>query len=115
MRTYQPNLPPPKFVFSGRTLISIVAAARWTASCVRAPLCRVAKSNAAFSVPNVRINSYAHIEDSIIYEGVDVGRHCQIRRAIIDKGIHIPAGARIGYDPDEDRRTALPSVRKELS
>ena len=51
---------------------------------------------------NVRINSYAHVEDSILYEGVDVGRHCHIRRAIIDKGLHIPAGARIGVDTEED-------------
>ena len=35
---------------------------------------------------------------------VDVGRHARIRRAIIDKGVQIPEGARIGYDLDEDRR-----------
>ena len=38
------------------------------------------------------------MEDSILFEGVDVGRHAKIRRAIIDKGVHIPAGIEIGYD-----------------
>ena len=36
--------------------------------------------------------------------GVRVGRHARIRRAIIDRDVHIPRGARIGYDLDEDRR-----------
>jgi glucose-1-phosphate adenylyltransferase len=36
-------------------------------------------------------------------DGVEVGRHCKIRRAIIDKGVKIPAGVTIGYDLDADR------------
>jgi len=40
-------------------------------------------------------------------DGVDVGRHARIRRAIIDKGVHIPADMEIGYDHDEDRRRGL--------
>jgi glucose-1-phosphate adenylyltransferase len=53
--------------------------------------------------PNVRINSFARVEDSIVFEGVDIGRHAKVRRAIIDKGVHIPPGTQIGYDPDQDR------------
>ena len=53
--------------------------------------------------PDSRINSYAQVEDSILFEGVDVGRHAKIRRAIIDKGVHIPAGIEIGYDRELDR------------
>ncbi len=52
---------------------------------------------------NVRINSFTTIEDSIIFDNVDIGRHCRIRRAIIDKNVHIPPGTQIGYDLDEDR------------
>jgi glucose-1-phosphate adenylyltransferase len=52
---------------------------------------------------NVRVNSYAHIDDSILFEGVDVGRHSTIRRAIIDKGVHIPPESEIGIDQDADR------------
>ncbi len=55
----------------------------------------------------MRVNSYAQVEGSILYEGVDIGRHAQVRRAIIDKGIHIPPGSRIGFDPDEDRANGL--------
>jgi glucose-1-phosphate adenylyltransferase len=54
--------------------------------------------------PNVRINSYADVSESIIFERVRIGRHARIRRAIIDKNVDIPAGVRIGYDPEEDRK-----------
>jgi glucose-1-phosphate adenylyltransferase len=54
--------------------------------------------------PNVRINSFALVENSILCEGVDVGRHCRIRKAIIDKDVKIPANTTIGYDLEHDRR-----------
>ena len=54
--------------------------------------------------PNVRVNSYAVVEDSILFDGVDVGRHCRIRRAIIDKDVKIPPDTTIGYDLEHDRR-----------
>jgi glucose-1-phosphate adenylyltransferase len=44
------------------------------------------------------------VSQSIIFEDVEVGRHCRIRRAIIDKGAEIPEGTTIGYDLEEDRR-----------
>ena len=37
-------------------------------------------------------------------QGVRVGRHARIRRAIIDRDVLIPRGALIGYNQDEDRR-----------
>ena len=54
--------------------------------------------------PNVRVHSYAEVVDSIIMEGVSIGRHARIRRAIIDKGITIPEGMEIGFNGDEDRK-----------
>ena len=42
--------------------------------------------------------------DSILFEGVVVGRYSKIRRAIIDKNVEIPPGMKIGYDQAEDRR-----------
>jgi glucose-1-phosphate adenylyltransferase len=49
------------------------------------------------------VNSYAEIEDSIIFSRVDVGRRAKIRRAIIDKGVYIPPETEIGFDPELDR------------
>jgi glucose-1-phosphate adenylyltransferase len=54
--------------------------------------------------PRVRINSYADVDEAILMDGVEVGRHCKIRRAIIDKGVKIPPGTSIGYDLEHDRQ-----------
>jgi glucose-1-phosphate adenylyltransferase len=54
--------------------------------------------------PDVRINSYSLVEDSIIFDRVDVGRYAKIRRAIIEKDVKIPAGLTVGYDLEEDAR-----------
>ncbi len=54
--------------------------------------------------PKVMIHSYVELEDSILMEGVDVGRHAKIRKTIIDKEVHIPQGMEIGYDLDEDAK-----------
>ena len=53
---------------------------------------------------NVVVHSYCTIEDSVVLGDVDIGRDSTIRRAVIDRHCHLPAGTRIGFDPDEDRR-----------
>jgi glucose-1-phosphate adenylyltransferase len=52
----------------------------------------------------VRVNSYADVDEAILMDGVEVGRHSKIRRAIIDKGVKLPPGTVIGYDIEEDRK-----------
>ena len=56
------------------------------------------------TVTQVRVNSFAHVEESILLDGVDVGRHARVRRAIIDKGVRIPPNTEIGFDPEADAR-----------
>jgi glucose-1-phosphate adenylyltransferase len=102
IRTYLPTFPPPKFVFAeeipngrrGQALDSIVC----QGSIVSGG--HVARSILGL---NTRVNSYAHVEDSILFEGVDIGRRAKVRRAIIDKGVHIPQGVEIGYNVEHDR------------
>jgi len=53
--------------------------------------------------PGVRINSFASIHDSILLDGVDVGRGARLKKVIVDKDVVIPAGVRIGYNHDLDR------------
>lgn len=53
--------------------------------------------------PNVRVNSYSYITDSIIMNNCNIGRHARIRRAIIDKNVNVPEHAEIGFDPDKDK------------
>ena len=71
--------------------------------------------------PDVRINSYALVEDSILFDRVEVGRRAKVRRAIIDKGVRIQSGALLGYDLEADKRrgctisdTGIVVVPKEI-
>ncbi|WP_298991082.1 glucose-1-phosphate adenylyltransferase [uncultured Pseudokineococcus sp.] len=48
-------------------------------------------------------HSWSTVTDSVLLDCVQVGRHAAVRRAIIDKNVVIPEGARIGFDPDHDR------------
>jgi glucose-1-phosphate adenylyltransferase len=54
--------------------------------------------------PNVQIHSYSEVTDSIIMEGVSIGRHARIRKTIIDKKISVPEGMEIGLNLHEDRK-----------
>jgi glucose-1-phosphate adenylyltransferase len=105
IRTNQPQLPPPKFVFcdDGPRERARRGEAHDSMVCQG---CIVSGGHVFRSIlsPNVRVNSYALVENSILFEGVDVGRHCRIRRAIIDKDVKIPPHSTIGYDLDHDRR-----------
>ncbi|MDH5616444.1 MAG: glucose-1-phosphate adenylyltransferase, partial [Acidimicrobiia bacterium] len=51
----------------------------------------------------VRLHSYASVEDSVLFDGVHIGRNAVVRRAIIDKGVVVPPGFQIGVDLDLDR------------
>jgi glucose-1-phosphate adenylyltransferase len=100
IRTHQRQYPPAKFVFAepGRTgsaIDSIVSSG-----------CIVSGSVVRGSVlsPDVRVNSYSEIDSSILFSHVNVGRHCRIRRSIIDRDVHIPEGTTIGYDAEADRQ-----------
>ena len=103
VRTHQPNLPPPKFVFDDQEIQARVGSAVDSIVCQGAI---ISGGRAQHSIlgPKVRINSYARVSDSILFEGVQVGRNARIRRAIIDKHVCIPAGVEIGFDQEDDRR-----------
>jgi glucose-1-phosphate adenylyltransferase len=53
---------------------------------------------------NVFIHSYSEVKESILMEGVDIGRRAKIKKAIIDKNVKIPPDSVIGYDLEKDRK-----------
>jgi glucose-1-phosphate adenylyltransferase len=100
LRTYQPQLPPAKFVFAedgrrGLALESIVSGG-----------CIISGSEVRRSIlcPNVRIHSFCDVQDSILLPDAVVNRHSRLRRAIVDRGVELPRGAVVGHVPSEDRR-----------
>ncbi len=103
IRTYQPNFPPPKFVFAEKGSPARRGEAVDSIVCLGSILSG-GRAERSILAPETRINSFAEVEDSILFDGVDVGRHAKIRRAIIDKQVCIPPRIEIGYDHDLDRR-----------
>ncbi len=100
LNTWQQQYPPAKFVFAdpermGVALDSIVAGGSIVSGG------RVKGSVLGY---DVRVNSYCDVEDSIIFNHVNVGRHSRIRRAIIDRHVSLPEGTVIGYDAESDRK-----------
>ena len=100
LRTRQRQYPPAKFVFGepGRTGMAVNSIV--SQGCV---VSGAVVRNSLLS-QDVRVNSYAEIDSSIIFTHVDIGRHCRIKRAIIDRDVHLPEGTVIGYDQNEDKR-----------
>jgi glucose-1-phosphate adenylyltransferase len=96
------HLPPAKFVFADSKSQRIGIA---TDSLVSdGTIISGGTINRCVLHPRVRIHSYADVDESILMDGVEIGRHSKIRRTIIDKGVKIPANSTIGYDAEEDRK-----------
>lgn len=57
--------------------------------------------------PATYVASGASVTDSVLLDGVKVGSGAVIRHAIVDKNVIIPAGTRIGVDPEQDRARGL--------
>lgn len=57
--------------------------------------------------PDVRVNSYTEVDQSIIFSHVNIGRHCRIRNTIIDRDVQIPEGSVIGFDPVQDAKNYI--------
>ena len=49
------------------------------------------------------LHSWATVEDSVVLPDCDIGRHCKIRNAILDRGVQVPEGMEIGIDHEADR------------
>lgn len=98
--TYQEQLPPAKFVFDnddrrGQAIDSMVSG-----GCVISGA--TVRRSVLFS--NVKVNSYAYLEDAVVLPDVLIGRNARLRKVVIDKGCIIPEGLEVGYDPVADAK-----------
>jgi glucose-1-phosphate adenylyltransferase len=51
-----------------------------------------------------RIHTGAEVDESVLFDNCDIGRHAKVRRAILDKNVHVAPGDTIGYDLERDRQ-----------
>ncbi len=94
VRTYKPQYPP-SFVEGGAIRNSVL--------CTGCVLARGLVENSIIS-PGVRIHEKAEVRDSILFEGVEVGRGAKLKKVIIDKFSVIPEAFEIGFNAETDAR-----------
>ncbi|MEM5786040.1 MAG: glucose-1-phosphate adenylyltransferase [Syntrophobacteraceae bacterium] len=111
IRTQQRQYPPAKFVYNergttnprtGTAVDSIVSHG-----------CIISGGTVRSSVLsyNVTVRSWAEVDESVIMDDVEVGRHCRIKKAIIDKHNIIPPNTEIGINPQADRERFTVTAR----
>ena len=96
--THMDPLPPAKFVHDtgdrvGRAIDSLVS----NGVIVSGGLVRQSVLS-----PGVRVNSWSTVERTVLLHNVKVGRHAEVRDAIIDKNVVVPEGAKVGVDKEHD-------------
>ena len=97
--TWNPPLPPAKFVFSepgriGHALDSMVCAGVVVSG---------GEVHRSVLSPGVKVHSHSLVTGSVLMNGVSVGRGAVVRNAIVDKNVEVPPGARVGVNLERDR------------
>ncbi|MGZ5577099.1 MAG: glucose-1-phosphate adenylyltransferase [Methylobacter sp.] len=98
--TYQEQTPPAKFVFDNDKRRGMAVDSMVSGGCVISG----AKVRHSLLFSNVRVNSYTTLQDTIVLPQVNIGRHCRITKAIIEKGCEIPESTVIGENREEDEK-----------
>jgi glucose-1-phosphate adenylyltransferase len=98
--TYAEVTPPAKFVHDedgrrGQAVASLVSG-----GCIVSG----ASLRRTLLFTGVRVNSYSHMEESVVLPYVEIGRNAVLKRVIIDRGVVIPEGLVIGEDPEADAK-----------
>ncbi len=91
--TYQAQLPGAKFTLRGNAEDSIVSNG-----------CIISGGDVDRSVlsPDVQVDKWAKVEESIAFPGVRIGRNAVVRRAILDKNVVVEDGAEVGVNREAD-------------
>jgi len=103
IKTFQEQCPPARTVFDDDEVTGKVGLVLNSLICDGCIIMGSRVQNSVLS-PNVKIKRDAEVYESILMEGVNVGKKARIKRAIIDKDVSIPDGMVIGYEPKEDKK-----------
>jgi glucose-1-phosphate adenylyltransferase len=98
--TYQEQLPPAKFVFDDDDRRGMAVDSMVSGGC----LISGSKIRNSLLFSNVKLNSYSLLEQVVVLPDVTIGRHCRIRKAVIDKACSIPPKTVVGENLEEDRK-----------
>ena len=98
--TYKPPLPPAKIVSGENSRQARVTDSLLSAGVI---ICGADVHRSVLS-PGVRVDDLANVCECILMDDVVVGKGAALKRVIVDEGVVIPDGYKIGFDPEEDAR-----------
>jgi len=98
--TYQPTSPPAKFVFDDDGRRGMAVDSLVSSGCIVSGA--LVRRSVLFT--GAQVHSYSEVEDAVILPGADIGRHCRLRKVVIDEGCRIPEGMSIGWEANVDAR-----------
>ncbi len=98
IKTFNHNYPPAKFVWEETERVGMATCSLVSDGCIVSG----GQISKCVLSPNVRVNSFSYVRETIMMEDVTIGRHAEIKKAIIDKNVDIPPYTKIGYNVEED-------------
>ncbi len=98
--TYQEQLPPAKFVFNDDGRRGCAVDSLVSGGCIISG----AAINRSVLFSKVRVHSYCDVQEAVVLPEVTIGRHCVLKKVVIDHGCQIPEGTHIGVDAEADAR-----------
>jgi glucose-1-phosphate adenylyltransferase len=102
--TYQPQLPPAKFVHNAEDRRGLAIESLVSGGCI---VSGSVFRSVLFS--QVRVHSFSSVNWSVLLPAVVVGRNARLNRVVVDRGCVIPDGMVIGENAEEDAARFLRS------
>lgn len=107
--TYQTQAPPAKFVFDDDDRRGMAVDSMVSGGCIISG--STVRHSLLFS--NVVVHENSLVENSVVLPDVKIGKNCEIRNAVVDRGCIIPDDTKIGvnqYDDNKKYRVAKNGV-----
>lgn len=98
--TSQRQLPPAKFVQDQHGKHGLAINTMVSGGCIVSG--SVVSNSVLFS--SVRIRSFCTVDQAVLLPDVTVGRHCFLKKVVVDRSCQIPDGLVVGEDPELDAR-----------
>ena len=97
--TYQPQLPPAKFVHNSDERRGVAIESLVSGGCI---VSGTVERSLLFS--GVRVHSNAIVELGVVLPGAQIGRVARLHRVVVDRDCQVPPELVVGEDPEHDAR-----------
>ena len=98
--TYSETVPPAKFIHDEENRRGSAVSSLVSGGCIVSGT--TIRNSLLFT--QVHTNSFAELDHVVALPYVTVARNARLKNAVIDRGVHVPAGLVVGEDPEEDAR-----------